>query len=123
MENTTALSTYFANALANEDLDLLHDDDIWLATSSLEQVPAGFALFESGNANEDDLTDLGSTLNSLASVFNLINEYAPNNELATFVASLRNVALDPNEAGPTFLTDFSRIVEAYHTEGSKILHS
>jgi hypothetical protein len=122
MENTTTLSTYFANVLANEDLDLLHDD-IWLASSSLEQVPAGFALFESGNANEDDLTDLGSTLNSLASVFNLINEYAPNNELAAFVASLRNVALDPNKAGPTFLTDFSRIVDAYLQEGSKILYT
>lgn len=101
---TAPINVYFASVLADESLDLLHSDDIWFASSALK------AFNQNNNVDQETLTEL-------LNVFSLINQYAPPNaELARFVTALKN----PDQTDPEFRADFSRIVDAYLTEGSKL---
>ena len=120
---TAPINVYFANVLSNQDLDLLHDDDIWTASAALTWVPTLLGRLNDSESSEDDIADLRSHLSELCYVFSGLTQEVPNAELDGFTTSLKATIKNPGQVSQAFLADFSRIVDAFLTEGSKVLRS
>lgn len=128
MDNTSttaanSLNTYFTSVLSDE-IGLFSDDAYAVASAAFKEVPTLLGLHLHGVSNDYAnhlLYQLQTHISEVVFILEDLISVVPNVEVESFISSLKDAS--KGKASQTFLSDFTRIMEAFLTEGGKVLHT